>query len=111
MDSTIFFNPVLVSIILLCVLCLCKINVLLSIMISAIVAGLMAHMGITDIMNTFISGMGTNAETALSYILLGAFAAAMTHTGLATVLAKKITQLIAITILLKKIRIIQSKAL
>ena len=94
MDSTIFFNLVLVSIILLCVLCLCKINVLLSIMISAIVAGLMAHMGITDIMNTFISGMGTNAETALSYILLGAFAAAMTHTGLATVLAKKITQLI-----------------
>lgn len=94
MASTIFFNPVLVSIILLCVLCLCKINVLLSIMISAIVAGLMAHMGITDIMNTFISGMGTNAETALSYILLGAFAAAMTHTGLATVLAKKITQLI-----------------
>lgn len=63
-------------------------------MISAIVAGLIAHMGITDIMNTFISGMGTNAETALSYILLGAFAAAMTHTGLATVLAKKITQLI-----------------
>lgn len=51
-------------------------------------------MEITDIMNTFISGMGTNAETALSYILLGAFAAAMTHTGLATVLAKKITQLI-----------------
>ena len=51
-------------------------------------------MGITDIMNIFISGMGTNAETALSYILLGAFAAAMTHTGLATVLAKKITQLI-----------------
>lgn len=63
-------------------------------MISAIVAGLIAHMGITNIMNTFISGMGTNAETALSYILLGAFAAAMTHTGLATVLAKKITQLI-----------------
>lgn len=94
MDSTIFLNPVLISIILLCILCLCKINVLLSIMISAIVAGLIAHMGITDIMNTFISGMGTNAETALSYILLGAFAAAMTHTGLATVLAKKITQLI-----------------
>lgn len=94
MDSTIFLNPVLISIILLCVLCLCKINVLLSIMISAIVAGLIAHMGITDIMNTFISGMGTNAETALSYILLGAFAAAMTHTGLATILAKKITQLI-----------------
>lgn len=46
-------------------------------------------MKINDIMSTFISGMGANSETALSYILLGAFAAAMTHTGLAPVLAKK----------------------
>ncbi len=94
MDSTIFINPVLISIILLCVLCLCKVNVLLSIMISAIVAGICAKMNITEIMNIFISGMGNNSETALSYILLGAFAAAMTQTGLANILAKKITAII-----------------
>lgn len=94
MDSTIFFNPVLVSIILLCILCLCKVNVLLSIMISAITAGICAKMNITEVMNTFISGMGNNSETALSYILLGAFAAAMTQTGLAGTLAKKISKLI-----------------
>ncbi len=94
MDSTFFLNPVLISIILLCVLCLCKVNVLLSIMISAITAGICAKMNITQIMNTFISGMGNNSETALSYILLGAFAAAMTQTGLAGTLAKKISQLI-----------------
>ena len=94
MDSTIFFNPVLVSIILLCILCLCKVNVLLSIMISAITAGICAKMNITEVMNTFISGMGNNSETALSYILLGAFAAAMTQTGLANILAKKIANLI-----------------
>ena len=94
MDSTIFFNPVIISIILLCILCLCKVNVLLSIMISAIVAGLTAKINITEIMNTFISGMGDNSETALSYILLGAFAAAMTQTGLASVLAKKISKVI-----------------
>ena len=51
-------------------------------------------MNITDIMNTFISGMGNNSETALSYILLGAFAAAMAQTGLARILAKKISKLI-----------------
>ena len=51
-------------------------------------------MKINDIMSTFISGMGGNSETALSYILLGAFAAAMTHTGLAPVLAKKIANII-----------------
>ena len=51
-------------------------------------------MPINKIMQTFISGMGGNSETALSYILLGAFAAAMTHTGLAPILAKKIANVI-----------------
>ena len=41
-------------------------------------------------MDTFISGMGGNSETALSYILLGAFAAAMNHTGLTDIIAEKI---------------------
>lgn len=94
MDISILINPVFISVILLCALCLLKINVLLSIIIAAIVAGLVAGMNIEEIMQTFISGMGANSETALSYILLGAFAAAMTHTGLATILAKKIASLI-----------------
>ena len=79
--TTILFNPVIVSIILLCVMCVCKVNVLLSILTSALVAGLIAGIGIEDIMHTFISGMGGNSETALSYILLGTFAAAMTDSG------------------------------
>lgn len=83
-------NPVIVSVLLLCALCLLRVNVLLALLISAISAGLCAHMSIQEIMNTFISGMGANSETALSYILLGAFAAAMTHTGLAQILARKI---------------------
>lgn len=90
----IIFNPVVVSVILLCILCVARINVLLAIIVSAIAAGLCAKMDITTIMHTFISGMGDNSETALSYILLGAFAAAMTHTGLAPVLAKKIAGII-----------------
>ena len=94
MDFSILINPVFISVILLCILCLLKINVLLAIIIAAIVAGLSAGMNIEQIMQTFISGMGANSETALSYILLGAFAAAMTHTGLATILAKKIASLI-----------------
>lgn len=91
---SIIFNPVIVSVILLCVLCLCRINVLLAIIISSIAAGLAGGLHITEVMNTFISGMGGNSETALSYILLGTFAAAMTHTGLATILAKKIAGVI-----------------
>lgn len=82
-------NPVIVSVVVLCILCVYRINVLLSIIFSAIAAGICAHMSLSQIMHTFISGMGGNSETALSYILLGAFAAAMTHTGLAPILAKK----------------------
>ena len=90
----ILLNPVVISVVLLCILCLCKINVLLAIMISAIAAGIAGHIPLKDIMHIFISGMGGNSETALSYILLGAFAASMTHTGLAPLLAKKIGSLI-----------------
>lgn len=91
---SVIFNPVVVSVILLCVLCVCRINVLLAIIISAIVAGLCGGLPVDKVMDTFISGMGGNSETALSYILLGTFAAAMTHTGLATILARKIATII-----------------
>ncbi len=94
MDWHILINPILVSVVLLCVLCLCRINVLMALFISAVAAGLIAGMPVNEIMTTFITGMGGNSETALSYILLGAFAAAMTHTGLAFVLSKRISLMI-----------------
>lgn len=90
----ILLNPAILSVVLLSLLCLMKINVLLSLIISAIAGGLLSGMKIDDVMNTFINGMGANSETALSYILLGAFAAAMAHTGLAQVLGNKITKII-----------------
>jgi len=89
-----FLNPITISVIILCILCLFRINVLFALMISSIIAGLMADMSISKIMNLFISGMGQNSETALSYILLGALAAAMTHTGLTDILSTKIANFI-----------------
>ena len=91
---SIIFNPAVISIIILCILCLKKINVLLSIIISTIIAGLLSGMDIKSVMDTFISGMGGNSETALSYILLGTFAATMAHSGFTAVLSDKITGII-----------------
>ena len=87
-------NPRLISVILLCVLCLSRVNVLLALIISSVAGGLAGHMNLSQVMDIFIHGMGGNSETALSYILLGAFAASMTHTGLAPILAKKIAKTI-----------------
>ena len=86
----ILFNPVVLSVITMIVLCLFKLNVIFSLLIAAMVAGVTSGMGLQDAMSTLIGGMGGNANTALSYILLGSFAVAISKTGLATILAKKI---------------------
>ncbi|MBR1425528.1 sodium:proton antiporter [bacterium] len=87
-------NPIIASIILLCILCLCRVNVLLALIVCSVVGGIIGHISLSEVMDIFIHGMGNNAETALSYILLGAFAASMTHTGLAPILSMKISNII-----------------
>ena len=97
MESVIRFitNPALLSVILLCVLCVRKVNVLLAIIISTLAAGLLSGMDIKHVMDVFISGMGGNSETALSYILLGAFAATMAHSGFTDVISNKIAKIVS----------------
>ncbi|MEG3029428.1 MAG: SLC13 family permease [Oscillospiraceae bacterium] len=86
------FNPVIVSVIVLCILCLIKTNVLIALLLSALTAGLVAGLPIGEVINTLINGMGGNSQTALSYILLGTFAAVMAQTGLADIMARKISK-------------------
>ena len=83
-------NPVLVSVLVMSILCILKVNILIAIMIAALVAGFMAGMPIGDTMSSLIGGMGGNSETALSYILLGALAFAIHESGLAAKLSRKI---------------------
>ena len=94
MISSFITNPIVISVILLCTLCLCRVNVLLALIISSVVGGLAGNIELNRVMDIFIHGMGANSETALSYILLGAFAASMTHTGLAPLLSLKISNVI-----------------
>lgn len=79
-------NPVVVSIIVMGVLCLARLNVLLAILISALVAGVLGGIGVEKSINLLISGMAGNLETALSYILLGALASAIARTNLTLIL-------------------------
>lgn len=90
----ILLNPVVISIVVMIVLCLLKFNVFLSILIAAIVAGVTSGMSVGDSMSILIGGMSGNAETALSYILLGALAVAVSKTGLASILARKIAKIV-----------------
>lgn len=87
-------NPVTISVIVLCVLSLFKLNVLLSMLIACVVGGLIGGMDVPSIMSTLTGGFSGNATTALSYILLGTFATAIATTGLAEILSKKLSRII-----------------
>jgi len=86
--------PVIVSVIVMTVLCLFKLNVIIALIISALVAGVMSGMSLTDSMSTLIAGMSGNAETALSYILLGALAVAINQSGIANRLVIRLTNVL-----------------
>ena len=93
-------NPVTISVIVLCVLSLLKLNVLLSMLIACVVGGLVGGIPIyttedvPTIMSLLTGGFSGNATTALSYILLGTFATAIATTGLAEILSKKLSRII-----------------
>ncbi len=87
-------NPVLISVIVMLGLCLVKVNVLIALIIAALVGGGIAGLGMFPTMEILIGGMGGAAETALSYILLGALAFAIGKTGAAELLAIKIGNII-----------------
>ncbi|MCF2626222.1 sodium:proton antiporter [Fusobacterium perfoetens] len=88
------FNPVILSVTAMMVLCLLKLNVIIAILISALIAGVSAGMGLGETMSILINGMGGNSETALSYILLGTLAVAINNSGLAKIIALKISGIV-----------------
>ena len=90
----ILMNPIVVSVIVMSVICLLKMNVLLAVIVAALVGGTIGGMSIEDTVGSLINGMGGNAETALSYILLGALAVPIGRSGLAGVASRKITQVV-----------------
>ncbi|WP_339229152.1 Na+/H+ antiporter NhaC family protein [Oceanobacillus sp. FSL K6-2867] len=77
---------VIVSVLVMTILCLLRVNVIIAIIAASIVAGLMAGLSLVDSIEMMVSGMGAASNTALSYILLGAFAVAISYTGITTIL-------------------------
>ena len=107
------FNPVVFSILVMTVLCLLRFNILLSILVSALVAGVMYKHGFSgfesglasgfesfftalkETTQSLISGMQGNLETSLSYILLGALAAAIANTNLTAILINAMSKFLS----------------
>ncbi|CDR65734.1 Na+/H+ antiporter family protein [Staphylococcus schweitzeri] len=83
-------NAVVIAVILMIVLCLCRLNVVISLFISALVGGVISGMSIEKVINVFGKNIVDGAEVALSYALLGGFAALISYSGITDYLVGKI---------------------
>lgn len=83
-------NSVLIGVLLMLGLSLARVNVIVAMTISALSAGLIAGLGLGNTLEAFNSGLSGGAEIALSYAMLGAFAVAISKSGLTLILADKL---------------------
>ena len=85
---------VVVSVLVMTILSLLRVNVIMAIIIAALTAGVMAGLTIIDSIEMLVAGMSDGANTALSYILLGAFAVAISYTGITGILVRYLIRIL-----------------
>lgn len=83
-------NAVVISIIVLLALSLLRVNVVIALVISALTAGLLGDLGMSKTISVFTGGLGGGAEVAMNYAILGAFAVAISKSGITDLLAYKV---------------------
>ncbi|RYS32130.1 sodium:proton antiporter [Staphylococcus pseudintermedius] len=83
-------NAVLIAVVIMIVLCLCRLNVVISLFISALIGGWIAGLPFDKTITTFTENIVDGAEVALSYALLGGFAALISYSGITDYLVRKV---------------------
>nr|WP_276543462.1 SLC13 family permease [Nesterenkonia massiliensis] len=87
-------NPVVLSVLVLVVLSLSRVNVIIALLLAAVVAGLAGGLSIEETFGVVIDGLGGQGETALSYILLGTLAVMVARSGLTRKLIRGVMPLL-----------------
>ncbi|RDY71850.1 Na+/H+ antiporter family protein [Halobacillus sp. SY10] len=77
---------VVVSVLVMTILSLLRVNVIIAILAAGLTAGLMNGETLVSSLELLVGGMGEQASVALSYILLGAFAVAISYSGITSLL-------------------------
>jgi len=85
-------NPVVISVCIMLVLALMRVNVVVALTFSAIMGGLVSGMSLTDAVSAFEGGLGGGANIALSYAMLGAFAVAISKSGITDLVAQSVVK-------------------
>lgn len=83
-------NAVLLAVIIMLALSAARVHVVLALFIGALVGGLAGGLGLDGTMVAYQDGLSGGAMLALSYALLGAFAMAVSSSGLPQLLANSL---------------------
>ena len=83
-------NAVVIAVLLMLGLSLVRVNVILALVFSALVGGMIGGLSLTETIAVFSRGLGGGAAIALNYAMLGAFAVAISKSGITDVLALKV---------------------
>lgn len=86
-------NAVAIAIVIMFIMSLSRFSIVLTLVVSAIIGGLLGGLSLTDTIQAFNSGLGSGAKIALSYATLGAFALALSKSGLPDLLTYKLIRL------------------
>ena len=87
------FNAVVISVLVMVVLSLLRINVIFALLMAALTAGIMSGMSFSQATEILVDGMANQSGTALSYVLLGIFAVMIGMSGITTILVNKMLTL------------------
>ena len=90
LKGIIMTNPVLLAVCIMLILSMMRINVVIALTLSALIGGLTAGLSLADTISAFESGLGGGATIALSHAMLGAFAVAVSKSGITDLLSQAI---------------------
>jgi predicted histidine transporter YuiF (NhaC family) len=87
-------NAVVAAVGIMLALSLCRVHVVIALSAGALAGGMIGGLDLQASLAAFNKGLGGGANVALSYALLGAFAVAISRSGLAHALADKALALV-----------------
>ncbi len=82
-------NAIVLAILVMVALSLARVSVVFALIVASLVGGLVAGMPLGAIMDAFNQGLGKGATIALSYAVLGAFAVALSRSGVTELIASR----------------------
>ncbi|SFI04595.1 Na+/H+ antiporter family protein [Modicisalibacter xianhensis] len=82
-------NAIVLAILVMVALSLARVSVVFALIVAALVGGLVSGMSVSDVLVAFNDGLGNGATIALAYATLGAFAVALSRSGITELLSAK----------------------